>query len=505
MRDEQVQELATTLGRDPALAHTDDEALERAVRTGAAEIAAATCRWLELLAEFVVRGTWAEQGARSPAAWLSWALGLAPSTAREHVRVGLRLREVPVVRARFRAGTLSYSKVRAITRVATPDTEAMLLAWADDAPAHVLERVVRDAAALVRGPSPARDDGHGLRRRWRDDGTLELTVRLDAVDGLAVEQALERLCEVAEPDAPDPDPGELTAPGADHADGCDHRAVEGAARPSRAVREADALVGALQLAVGAAPQDTSGEDRHVVVARVEAVALADALTDHRSPDRRDADRPVDPAPGASAEAPDRDVVLVRDAGLRPRGMDRRLLRRLACAGSLRLEVDRDGLPVGHGRLRRRPDARLRRLLQARDGGCAFPGCGATRFLHAHHVRAWGDGGPTELDNLVLLCGHHHRLVHDAGWRLVAVDATRGRWSFHPPEGTPGLDPDVALPRARPLPGASAEALRSAAAAHGLHPSPDDLAPPTHDGTPHDHALAVAVLAEHLAGGVPAAA
>ncbi|MFT6943312.1 MAG: hypothetical protein ACJA2F_001512, partial [Nitriliruptoraceae bacterium] len=151
---------ARRLGPDPALAEVSDSDLEGRVRTGAAALAAATCAWLELLGELVIRGGWAEQGAQSPAVWLSWALGIGPSTAREHIRVALRLRECPATRERFRAGTLSYSKARAITRVADASTEPMLVRWADAATAAELEAIVRDARRVRRAAqAPAeRDD-----------------------------------------------------------------------------------------------------------------------------------------------------------------------------------------------------------------------------------------------------------------------------------------------------------------------------------------------------------
>jgi hypothetical protein len=63
------------------------------------------------------------------------------------------------------------------------------------------------------------------------------------------------------------------------------------------------------------------------------------------------------------------------------------------------------------RLRPRLTAALRRALVLRDRTCRFPGCGASRHLHAHHITHWADGGPTDLSNLVLVCSHHHRFIH----------------------------------------------------------------------------------------------
>jgi Domain of unknown function (DUF222)/HNH endonuclease len=86
-------------------------------------------------------------------------------------------------------------------------------------------------------------------------------------------------------------------------------------------------------------------------------------------------------------------------------------RYLSCDATGEVWLQRHGQPIGAGRATRVISRRLRRALEHRDRMCAVPGCGATRGLHAHHLRHWEDGGPTELANLVLLCPYHHRLHH----------------------------------------------------------------------------------------------
>src|SRR5918996_5150348 len=87
------------------------ELLEREITALACEIHAATCRWLELVAEYDAREGWAQWGCRSCAHWVSWQCAIAPGPAREHVRVARRLRELALVRAAFAGGELSFSKV----------------------------------------------------------------------------------------------------------------------------------------------------------------------------------------------------------------------------------------------------------------------------------------------------------------------------------------------------------------------------------------------------------
>jgi hypothetical protein len=111
-----------------------------------------------------------------------------------------------------------------------------------------------------------------------------------------------------------------------------------------------------------------------------------------------------------------------------------VVQRLAC--NCRLEVVAEGVngrPVGIGRARRTIPAWLERQLRHRDGGgCRFPGCGRTRWLEGHHLRPWTRGGPTDLDNLALMCLHHHKLFHEHGWK-VSGDAN-GELTFHRPDG-----------------------------------------------------------------------
>lgn len=154
----------------------DSKTLERELVTLAAHLAAGMCRWLELVAEVDRRSEWYLQGARSSAHWLAWRCALDLRTAREHVSVARRLAELPLIRAAFASGELSYSKVRALARVASSETETELLALAAVMTAAQLERTVatyqrvsteegrhRPAGAGGRCAVPARAGGNGRR------------------------------------------------------------------------------------------------------------------------------------------------------------------------------------------------------------------------------------------------------------------------------------------------------------------------------------------------------
>ena len=430
---EELLRLADRVGPSASLASLDDGAVVEQVRTGAARVAAEMCRWLDLVAELVIRRIWADQGARTPAVWLSWAVGLSPSAARDQVRVALRLRELSRVREAFAAGRLSYSKVRAITRVAVPELEELLLEWAGCATGADMERIVAGYRAAQRGGrrTPAADEW--LREvlvRDRADGTSEVVIRLPTEEAHALAACADRLVDLDEADVEvDGEAGLAAVPGdaaeaAGTGSGASGDAAESLVARPRGARRADAVLHALQTAVAAGGSDTTGADRHTLVLHADAADLAAA----DDPD---------------SVAVDTDSVAVDTARGHLPALSRRVLRRLACdAGLVLVATGHHGTPIDVGRRDRRLSTALRRALLARDRSCRFPGCGARRHLHGHHIRYWSDGGPTDLANLVLLCAFHHRYVHDhdVDIRLRPDRAHQ----FRHPDGR-------RIPRHRPLP------------------------------------------------------
>jgi len=125
-------------------------------------------------------------------------------------------------------------------------------------------------------------------------------------------------------------------------------------------------------------------------------------------------------------------------------------RRLACTGRVQVVVeDGAGDPIRLGRMRRQPPAWMVRQLRYRDRECRFPGCGSRRFTQAHHIVWWDRGGTTDLDNLVLVCTFHHRLVHEYGWSVRREPDGQIRWfrsDGTPYRAGPGPPPDDTDPR-----------------------------------------------------------
>lgn len=184
--------------------------------------------------------------------------------------------------------------------------------------------------------------------------------------------------------------------------------------------------------------------------------------------------------------------LSRDEDVKPSGvcrlehgeaLDPETARRLACDGSVVSILETGGRPLSVGRKSRSVPAALRRALASRDQGCRFPGCSQTRFLHAHHIDHWARGGRTELGNLVHLCAHHHRLLHEGGYGLTrAPDQTL---RFTCPDGT-------AIPAAPELAAGSRQRLRAENRRRGPEITPDT--PSRHwDGSRLDLPLAIDAL------------
>ena len=387
------------------------ERLEREIGELAAHIHAATCRWLVLVAEFDRREGWADWGCKSCAQWVSWQCAVAPSAAREHVRVARRLAELPLTRAAFGRGELSYSQVRAVSRVATPEAEPTLLELARHSTAAQLERMLRAYRGVVERELSPDERAHGdtyVVCEHDEDGSLLVRGRLYAEEGALFLTALD-----AARDSLSGRSGATTTPNGYQGASAEAEAPTEPVGPvcdGAAVSNATALVLMAETLLSSGPVERSGADSYEVVVHVDAATLG-AL-----------DRASDIEDGACQ----------LDDGV---PLDPETARRLACDASVVRILERDGRPLSVGRRTRSVPPALRRALQSRDRCCRFPGCTQRRFLHAHHIEHWARGGPTDLGNLVQLCRFHHRLVHEGGY-MLEWKGRRGELCFRRPDGRP---------------------------------------------------------------------
>jgi hypothetical protein len=386
--------------------------LEAEICELAGHIAAATCRWLLLVAEFDRRDGWAVDGVLSMSHWLSWRCGLGLVTAREHVRVARALVNLPSIRDAFMMGRLSYSKVRALIRVATLSNENVLLYVAQHATGAQVERVVsayRRTSRLQEEQESPHD--HFLRWEYDEDGCVVGQFRLPPMGGATLVKALEASRDglhAVTAEAGDVesaligphDSAESSYPqvetGQDPSDGV---ASELPIRRSREERDrtsgvlgADALVRMAERALDAFVGGADSNERHLVLVHVDIPTLR-------------------------TEQADDDSLCELNSGW---AINPTLVRMLTCDGSVvRTIVDADGKVLDIGRKNRVVSKRLDRALKCRDRHCRFPGC--TNAVYSwHHVKHWADDGPTDKSNLIGLCKAHHHAIHEQHFKVITA-------------------------------------------------------------------------------------
>lgn len=345
------------------LAAETDADLERELLTLNAHMSAATYRFLMLVRAFDARVAWGDFGMRSMAHWLNWRCGIDLGAAREQVRVAHALSGLPRTGEALAHGRISYSKVRALSRIATAENEDFFLDVAEHGTASHMEKIVRYVRSGM-----ALNDAARLRAMveqctcdWYhdDDGMLVLRARLMPDEGARLVKAI--------------------------------RSLEGndTARPL-ASRRASALA---MVAEAACAEEVKRSVPEIVV-HLRAERAEDASGNHVD----------DVSAGHAAVIEDAVAISTVTA------------ERLCCDAAV-VPILEDGLgePLAIGRRSRTIPPAIRRAMNARDQGCRFPGCNHTRFLHGHHIRHWAHQGETSLANLVTLCSYHHTLVHEGGF------------------------------------------------------------------------------------------
>jgi hypothetical protein len=378
------------------------EQLGEEIASLSAHLDAAAHRLLECIREFDQAGGWHEQGALSCAHWLAWRVGWDTATAREKVRVARALGKLPLIDEAFSCACLSYAKVRALTRVATPQNEGQLLELAMMATAAQLERICRGCRAVLdseneeEAPRPEQRCVH-QHRLPGGMVMLELVLEPDEADLVlrAIERAQEEPAAAAAPGEPAVDAPREEPPAA-------AAGVPAGAESGRWPSRADGAVRVAESYLSGHPVTGNGGERFQVMVHL----------------------------GQEALAADGQWAATLEDGSR---LSAETLRRVACdCGLVAVGGDGEGENLNIGRRSRSIPPALRRALMVRDHGCAFPGCSHTRFLHAHHIEHWLHGGETSLENTVLACSHHHHLLHEGGW-TISRDAD-GSFVFHSPSG-----------------------------------------------------------------------
>lgn len=329
-------------------------------------------RMLALIADVDRRESWRDSGARDLAHWLSMRDGISAWKARRWIVAGHALERLPGVADALERGRLGLDKIVELARFASSEDEAALIRWAEG---------VSCAAIRHRGDvwSRAAQDEVVETHRARtltwwwleEERRFGLQAELPAAEGAIVARAIERLAERI-PVMPDEDGDSY-----------------------RETRRADALVALCSSRV----REDTDPARPTVVIHAQARGLADGTG------------------GCEVE---------QGTAIAPE-----TVRRLLCNARIQTVVeDGAGSVVGLGRMWREPSAWMVRQVRYRDRECRFPGCGSRRFTEAHHIVWWRHGGPTDLDNLMLVCWFHHRLVHEYGWSVKRRDDGTVAWFDH---------------------------------------------------------------------------
>ena len=343
-----------------------DAAIGKLVR----EINSECYRMLVLVREFDDRFAWKKWSFKNCAEWLAYRSEISLSAAREKVRTAHALRSLPAISAAFAEGRLSYTKVRALTRVADVHHEDLLLAYALSTTAENVEERCRQ----MRNVSP--ESVHQPRRAfagrsltaWRDErrGVLRLTLEVPIEEGELIMRAID--CAVAA--------GEVTTD-------IDPSAVGESKSMAWRAQQAEAVVAVMKsyLDGGHGGEGGSSADHYQVVVHADAKALRGGTGC--------SDLPIE------------------------------TVKRLLCDCSfVTVFEDANGHPLDVGRKQRTVSTHLRRALYARDRGCTFPGCHRKRHLAGHHLEHWIDGGETKPENMALLCTYHHTLLHQGAFSIV---------------------------------------------------------------------------------------
>jgi Domain of unknown function (DUF222)/HNH endonuclease len=320
-----------------------------------------------LMGEVERRQVYRGDGATGPEPWAVERFGVSVPTARAYARVGERAWDLPHLTEALCLGEVSFDKVRAVADVAGPESDQALSEAAK-------ECTVRQLADLALAGAPTRKAGAGgvpeRRRSLRcNDALGTINVQLPPAPYAEARACLE---------------ARARSFGSDGETPYDERLCDAFLDLVRGERGGDRA--------SDDDRDTKPAPSPYVV--VVHVPLASVLEDQGEPS----------ALGGELER----------AGL----ISTQAVRQVACDATVVLALDDD---VGHtmyeGRARRVPSETQRREVARRDRHCRFPGCVNATFTNVHHIVAWKPGGRTDLDNLALLCVHHHHLVHSRGWEM----------------------------------------------------------------------------------------
>lgn len=399
MSQEAEQEPTTNHSEKPT---PDTDSMAKQLRLLAHEIETRHADLVLLLAQFDEAEAWRASGAKHCVAWMNAELDICPSLARDTLRVAYALRDLPQITSLFRSGRLGWSKTRALTRVATSDNEHGLAATALDMTAGDVVRMVSqyrwkrtlDDINAENKADRIRHERRGLSWSNSGDGNtvFKLTLPPDAAAHFlrCIERAEEQLLDRENMETPAPQ--DSATPD------------ESPPRPTATQRRADAAIAMAESSMTADASGNGPAERFQVVVHVDADVLAEGVT------------------GGSKSEKEVKLPLPVRAFIQGTGaITAATAQRISCDSSLVTVISERGEPLSIGRKARAWPEPMLRALRARDECCQFPGCTSTRWLQAHHIVYWAQGGETSVRNGCMLCSDCHRRVHEQGWSITRLD------------------------------------------------------------------------------------
>ncbi len=389
--------------------HARSTGLENEILILAGQLNAAEYRFIKLLGEFDDAGGWQGDGINSFAHWLNWKIGMGMVMGREKVRVARALPDLPLIENAFSSGLVSYTKVRAMTRVATPENEKFLLSIAEHGTANHMEYLVRKYKFCKQLEEPRENESWKQYKDlgWYQDetGMIVINARLPPEEGELVIKALELIqadnkndSRINNKEMQKKQGNELKQVKVDSknvsAETSNEDFSEGMSREGFIAERASALTQLAETYLNSGhnikgPQSIGEKYQIFLHINANAANIDNEMTksDHCSTDRK-------------------------------RFLSPTVAKRLACDANLTTVIENDrGEVLNIGRRSRIIPRAISHALRIRDGGCRFPGCCQKTYTDSHHIKHWADGGETSMDNLVTLCRFHHGLLHKGEYRI----------------------------------------------------------------------------------------
>jgi len=382
--DNSSNEQFSAPGKDPAIPESES-ALRRRLTSLSQEMTSQHADLLECLVRFDELKGWRSTGASHCAAWMNMEIGIGIQLGWEYLRVGRQLRQLPTLRALFRVGKISWSKVRLITRVADQENEKILCHAALDASVSDIKSLCQE----YRWNDTNRDsENQQALQQWQSrsltwDETSNGSTRIQLVLPPALAQAFLNSVE--------------------HALNQEELNQSTDTSTKLSTRRADAALLMAETSLQSAGKDISTADRYQVIVSVDESELSITNTQTvktENTDTKPAKRPIVIGAGSIANE---------------------TARRLACDCSVAIHKTSNGEPIDIGRKSRIWPKAMARAIKTRDQQCVWPGCTQSRHLHIHHIKHWADGGKTSVKNGASLCSHHHTLVHEGGYIIERVE------------------------------------------------------------------------------------